>query len=898
MEDIRLLAMEKVCSFNKELFTSFSLLSMMLCLGLANTGCGAASQAASSSNAGKPAAQLRISVPPSQATVGVPYNAVSSVSGGSSPYLFGFTGTLPAGLALNPSTGSITGTPTVAGTYNFVLNVSTIPLAADLSMPIVVGPGSSRSEKLYGSSSADIVVASSGGLTISPSSVTIFSQGRQQFTAKTSGTANTAVTWSASAGSISSSGSYVAPTVVSDTPVTITARSTTNSNSQAAAAATITPKSPLAITNATLPEGNINTPYTAALAATGGVTPYQWSLSSGTLPAGIQLQTGSGVLTGMTASAGSYPITATVTDSSGRRASLPFTLTMSSSSASGFDGPAELPRAYIQTAVSNTPASGSTIAVNAGGNLQSALNSANCGDTIQLQAGATFTGTFTLPAKSCDDNHWIVVRTNADDSVLPAEGSRLTPCYAGVSSLPGRPNFHCASTNNVVAKLMMTGGGSGPIVLAAGANHYRLMGLEITRLSGTGSVNALSSIATGGTASNVIFDRVWMHGTAQDDTTRGIELGGSTYVSIVDSFFTDFHCVSKTGSCTDSQTIYGGLGNDQMGPYKITNNFLEAAGENILFGGGAATVSPADIQISQNHFFKPMSWLQGQPGYVGGANGNPFVVKNHFELKNAQRVLLDSNIMEGSWGGYSQFGFSVVLTPKNPGGGLICSMCQVTDVTVRYNLISHVGAGFEIANGLSDNGTLAFAGQRYSIHDVIIDDIDGVKYLGPGEFAQVSVGSGAPLLQSVTINHVTAFPASHQFTIGDQVATTSQMKNFVFTNNMVNAGTYPVWSTGSGGTANCAVHDSPLTTLNACFSSYVFSSNAIIATPSGFPVTSWPASNFFPASATAVQFVNYNGGNGGDYHLLSSSPYKGLGTDGKDLGADVDAVGSAIAGVE
>jgi hypothetical protein len=47
-----------------------------------------------------------------------------------------------------------------------------------------------------------------------------------------------------------------------------------------------------------------------------------------------------------------------------------------------------------------------------------------------------------------------------------------------------------------------------------------------------------------------------------------------------------------------------------------------------------------------------------------------------------------------------------------------------------------------------------------------------------------------------------------------------------------------------------------------------------------------------------VQFVNYNGGNGGDYHLQPSSPYKGKGTDGKDLGADVDALRSATAGVE
>src|SRR6266446_5660527 len=101
--------------------------------------------------------------------------------------------------------------------------------------------------------------------------------------------------------------------------------------------------------------------------------------------------------------------------------------------------------------MATTPAHGSTIIVNAGGDLKSALSSANCGDTIQLQAGATFTGAFTFPAKSCDDNHWIIVRTSAADSALPAEGSRLTPCYAGVSSLPGRPAFHCSSTKNVLA---------------------------------------------------------------------------------------------------------------------------------------------------------------------------------------------------------------------------------------------------------------------------------------------------------------------------------------------------------------------------------------------------------------------------------------------------------------
>jgi hypothetical protein len=443
--------------------------------------------------------------------------------------------------------------------------------------------------------------------------------------------------------------------------------------------------------------------------------------------------------------------------------------------------------------------------------------------------------------------------------------------------------------------------GSGPILFASGANHYRLIGLEVTRQQGGPVVYDLASIQpTTGTMDHIVFDRVWMHGTAQDETTRGIELGGSTYVSVVDSFFTDFHCISISGACGDAQAINGGIGSNPMGPYQIVDNFLEASGENILFGGGSATLTPADIEIRRNHMFKPLTWMKNQPGYVGGTNGNPFVVKNLCELKNAQRVLLDGNIMEYSWGGFSQVGFGILLTPRNQGngeGGNLCPACQVTDVTVRNLTISHVGAGMQIVNPV-DGSAAALAGERYSIHDVIIDDIDGVKYNGPSEFAQVSVGVGAPALVDVTINHVTAFPATTLFIIGEQTATTQQMSNLVFTNSIVNAGTYPVWSTGAGGSANCAAHDSPLTTFNACFSPYSVASNSIIGASAAFPPSKWPGGNFFPASADVVQFVNYNGGNGGDYHLQPSSPYTGAATDGKNLGADVDAVLSATAGVQ
>jgi hypothetical protein len=873
-------------------------LTLLLCLTSLSIACGAsgASGKLSPSDEAAPSGELKVSMPTAQATVGTAYNAVSTVTGGTAPYVFSIgAGSLPPGLTLNSTTGSITGVPRVAGNYNFTLFVSTILETQNGATPAngVSIPSGNES----GSTSAHIAVSagapgpSGPALSISPASMTMASQAQQQFTASISGTANTGVTWSANPGTISSSGVFTAPKVTSNTSAVITATSTASANSHATATVTVTPQSALAIATAALEGAEAGAPYADSLSATGGVAPYQWSFTAGSLPSGIQLQSSSGAITGTTTVTGSFPLTAKVADSSGHSATTVLTLTVSSNS--GFDGPAQLPLIYIQSALSNTPAPGSTITVNAGGNLQSALTSANCGDTIQLLAGATFTGIFTFPAKSCDDGHWIIVRTSSDDSLLPAEGSRLTPCYAGVSSLPGRPPFQCASTKNVLAKLVMpTGGNSGPINFAEGANHYRLIGLEVTRVAGNGIVYALASVLNSGPANNLIFDRVWLHGTAHDDTSRGLDLGGSTYASIVDSFFTDFHCTSLSGACTDAQAINGGLNGYPMGPYKIVDNFLESSGENILFGGGAATATPTDIEVSRNHMFKPLTWMKGQPGFVGGPTGNPFIVKNLFELKNAQRVLLDSNIMEDSWGGFSQVGFGILLTPVNQSG--LCNTCTVTDVSIRYSTISHVGAGLQIANALT--GT-AGQGQRYSIHDIVIDDIDGPKYSGPGEFAQLSVAPGEPVLQNVTINHITAFPANTMFIVGAFPPT--RLKNIVVTNSIVNAGVYPVWSAGNNGSlVSCSAPDVPLKTFNACFNTYAFSTNAIIDPPALALPATWPSGNFFPATAAAVQFVNYNGGNGGDYHLQPSSPYKSQGTDGKDLGADVDAIASAVAGVE
>ncbi|TMI79287.1 MAG: hypothetical protein E6H03_10565, partial [Bacillati bacterium ANGP1] len=82
----------------------------------------------------------------------------------------------------------------------------------------------------------------------------------------------------------------------------------------------------------------------------------------------------------------------------------------------------------------------------------------------------------------------------------------------------------------------------------------------------------------------------------------------------------------------------------------------------------------------------------------------------------------------------------------------------------------------------------------------------------------------------------------------------------------------------------------PPATLAGSFPGAVFAGNALV----GGSSLDYPPNNFFPPTPADVGFVNYAGG---DYRLAASSPYKNAGTDGKDVGADINAINAATANV-
>src|SRR5262249_26586171 len=156
---------------------------------------------------------------------------------------------------------------------------------------------------------------------------------------------------------------------------------------------------------------------------------------------------------------------------------------------------------------------------------------------------------------------------------------------------------------------------------------------------------------------------------------------------------------------------------------------------------------------------------------------------------------------------------------------------------------------------------------RLLIKNNLFDDVNGAKWNGEGKLFQLLNGT-----IDVVIDHNTAFHTSNVITAGGLPDT-----GFVFTNNITQHNLYGVIGDNVG---------SGLATLTAYFPGAVFAGNILVGVPAGL----YPAGNYFPSTLDAIGFVDFGGG---DYHLDATSPYKSAGTDGQDVGLNVDALNAA-----
>ena len=494
-----------------------------------------------------------------------------------------------------------------------------------------------------------------------------------------------------------------------------------------------------------------------------------------------------------------------------------------------------------QRRVSST-ASSRSITVPKGGNLQKALNAAQGGDTIILEAGASYIGPFTLPQKPSSSTDYITIQSSAL-SQLPSSSTRVSPQHAAL-----------------MPKLLSPGNNQPALDTAPFAHHYRLLGIELAPRDASVYVREIIRLGDGSLAQNslsmvphhIILDRCYIHAHPTQDTIRGVALN-SAETSIINCYISEFHSKGF-----DAQAVWGWNG---PGPFHIINNYLEASGENLGFGGadpGILNMIPSDIEIRHNTLSRPLAW-RGQ-----------WMVKNLFELKVGQRVVVEGNIMENNWA-HAQAGYAIQLTVRNQDGA--SSWNAIRDVIIRNNIIRHVGGGINLL-GRDDN----YASEQMSgvrIENNLFEDVSGATWGGNGNFIQMTTTAG------VVVDHNTVI---HTGSIINAYPTTNnpgQSPGFVMKNNIVVHNDYGIFGGGQ----------SPgMASINVYFPGSVFQRNVMAGAEAG----RYPLDNYYPGKLEEVQFVNSAGG---DYRLAPSSRYKRRGTDGKDPGCDFEALEAALKGI-
>ena len=465
------------------------------------------------------------------------------------------------------------------------------------------------------------------------------------------------------------------------------------------------------------------------------------------------------------------------------------------------------------------------IVVAAGGNLQAALNQAQPGQVIQVQAGATFDGNFILPVKTGTGT--ITVRTSTPDAQLPPAGTRIGPTHESLLPTLRSPNSMPA------------------LRTAAGARGWRLLGLRFV------APDSYDAVSLGDGAqrdralvpSDLVLDRVIIRGDATKGQKRGIALN-SANTQILNSYIAGIRFVGQ-----ESQAIACWNG---PGPFLIENNYIEAAAIGILFGGAVPAIDqlvPADITIRRNHIMRPVSW-----------RGTTWMVKNLLELKNARNVQITGNLLENNWE-KDQSGFALVFTPRASG---TAPWTAVENVRVENNIVRHSGSAINVVG--YDNLATTRQLRGLVIRNNLFTDISGANWGGTGIFLQI--GDEAA---DVHVEHNTVMQTGHVVSVYGGTASAPRVSTgFRFVSNIVKHNAYGIYGNAVG-------------TGNPAIAKYLPASVIVGNVLAGGNANVYPAGNVFPTVADLMaQFENAAADN---YRLVAGSSLRSLaqGVPGVDM---------------
>ncbi|HEX3249093.1 MAG TPA: hypothetical protein VHS05_06680 [Pyrinomonadaceae bacterium] len=448
---------------------------------------------------------------------------------------------------------------------------------------------------------------------------------------------------------------------------------------------------------------------------------------------------------------------------------------------------------------------------------------------IELEAGKVYEGPISLPPKS-------------GDSFITIQSSRTAELPEGVRIGPAQ--------TALLAKLQSSTAGEPVIKTAPTSHHYRFIGLDISTAKAEVAVYDLVRIGdTRQTAAEVphdiVIDRSWIHGFDTQDVQRGVSLNGSE-ITVSNSYINEIH-----GRGYDTQAICGWNG---PGPFHIINNYLEASGENILFGGADPSIAnliPSNIEIRRNYLFKPLRWNQKDPSYAG----IHWTVKNLLEIKMGRNIVIDGNVMENSWGD-AQIGYAVLFTVRNQDGK--APWATIENVQFTNNTVKGSEQGFQLLG--QDNLNISPHASGLQIVNNLFTGVSN-RFLTMTAYA------------NVTLSHNTHFQGGNIMMLyGDP------SPGFVYTDNVTNRDPkgYGIFGDGVGEGNTALAHYVPGNTIKR---------NIFI----GANTSIYPPNNSFPGTLEDVGFQDHKNGN---YRLTAKSKFKGSATDKTDPGCQLDRLPS------
>jgi hypothetical protein len=495
----------------------------------------------------------------------------------------------------------------------------------------------------------------------------------------------------------------------------------------------------------------------------------------------------------------------------------------------------QLPQATVDI---STPAAASRtyrIAAGDATGLQAALNAAVGGDEIVLADGGIYAGSFHLPNRASGGT--VVLRS----STIPVPArTRITPSQAG--------SLATLVTNSVFPALSADDG----------AHGWRVVGVKMQLTDGAVDNYGIVTLGSGVQTSaaqfprDIVLDRVFVNGSTTGNTSRCVSMNGVS-LAVIDSWLAECHAKGR-----DAQAIGAWTG---TGPLLIENNHLEGSGQAILFGGSDPLVYgvvPGDITIRRNHLFKPLSWA-GQ-----------WTVKAAFEIKNAERVLFEANVIENHWTD-AQVGFAILLQAVNQDGKAPWS--SIRDVTMRLNAIRNSRSGINLLSRLiSASSSVTDVSRRILVRDNSFENVGRDPINGAaGRYVQLLDD-----LEDVTIVQNTFFGSgANNAVMFDGKATV----RLALANNVFAHATYGILGSGLGEGLATLARFAPGSSVNG---------NVL----PGLLAQLYGAGSAFPASLTTSDLVDAANGN---YSLHSSLAFSVL--NGARTGVDGAAVVSALAGV-